>query len=419
MSDVTLSESERERFTVINSCIKREITNAVAAARLHLKIRQVQNLKRAVLKHGEAGILHGNKGKRPYNATDEKLERSSIAFLKKKNHRDFGPTFASEKLAEKKHITLSRETVRRIMTDEKLWKPNVRRADPIHRAWRERRALYGELVQFDGCYHDWFENSTEHCLLNAIDDATSTIAHEVFEDNEGVHAVFRFWCAYFDAHGLPVAIYMDRFSTYKINHQSAVDNTEMMTQFQRAMEEIGVKVIHANSPQAKGRVERSFNTQQDRLVKELRLASIKERDTANRFLRETYLPNHNKRFSVHARTQGDAHRPLTKELRERLPSILSIQSKRTVNNDYTIRFKNEWLQLHETQEVTVFKRDTVIMEEQLDGTLHVRLGNTYLAYTVLPERPRPLREPVTALTREQQFHRPAINHPWRTWRKSD
>lgn len=413
MKDITLTAQDKERYDIIRSCIDKDITNAEAAARLHVKKRQVQNLKRSVEKYGEAGIIHGNHGCTPWNVTQKKTERAIVAFLKKKNHRDFGPTFAMEQLAKQKGVIVSRETIRHIMAEEKLWKPKERKGTGIHRQWRERLPMKGELVQYDGSYHDWFEDGEECCLLTGIDDATSDVPHAVFADNEGVHATFRFWWDYFEHRGLPVAIYLDKFSTYKVNHKSAVDNAEMMTQFERAMKELGVKVINANSPEAKGRIERLFCTLQDRLVKEMRLANIKQHDDANQFLKDTYLPDHNKRFSVAARQEGDAHRKLTRHMKAKLPSILSVQSQRRVNNDYTIQFKNRWLQLAATQPTTVYKGDIVTIEERLDGTLHVRLKDAYLDYTELPQRPKPTRMRVTALTREQPRWKPSADHPWR------
>lgn len=210
-----------------------------------------------------------------------------------------------------------------------------------------------------------------------------------------------------------MSIYLDKFSTYKVNHKSAVDNVMMLTQFERAMNELGSKVICANSPEAKGRIERLFGTLQDRLVKEMRLRGIKHRDEANWYLVEEYLEEHNKRFSVTPRKEGDAHRPLTKELRKKLPSIFSIQSKRRVNNDFTIQFKSRWFQLNATQDTTVYKGDTVTIEEWLDGTLHIRLRDTYLTYTELVERPKRVRMKVTALTREKPRWRPPVDHPWK------
>lgn len=410
--ETRLTPSERERYDIIRACIDGDLTNAEASAKLGLTVRQTQRLKRAVKKRGEGGIVHGSRSRPSNRATDPHVVSAIVAFLREDKHRDFGPTFAKEQLA-KQGISLSDESVRAMMTAHGLWKPRERRGPAIHREWRERKGMYGELVQFDGSYHRWFENGQEQCLLAAIDDATSYVPRAVFEENEGVHAVFRFWSRYLEAHGVPAAVYLDKFSTYKINHENAVDNTEMLTQLQRAMRELDVKLINANSPEAKGRIERLFGTLQDRLVKEMRLRDIKNRDDANRYLAEEYLSDHNARFAVDARQEGDAHRPVTPELRARLPAIFSVQSERNVNNDYTIRFKNRWFQLGATQETTVYKRDTVVIEERLDDTIHIRLKDTYLAYTELPARPERVHMRVTALTREKPQWKPPAGHPWR------
>ena len=412
MEKITLTEKERERYDTIRSCCDGDITNKEASVRLGLKIRWVQNLKRAVEKDGEKGVIHKSKGRISGNATDDTVVEEVSAFFKQKKHADFGPTFAREKLAEI-GISLNKETLRSLMIKQKIWKPHVRRGPGIVRVWRERKEQKGELVQFDGSYHDWLENGGEECLLATIDDATGIIVKADFEDNEGVRAVFRFWKAYVETHGRPVAIYLDKFSTYKVNHKSAVDNAELMTQFERAMRELDIHVICANSPEAKGRVERLFGTLQDRMVKEMRLAGTKTRESANVFMHETYMPDHNRRFAVTARNKNDAHRPLSDELRTKLTSIFSRQSKRRVHNDYTIQFENRWLQLEPIQKTAVYKRDEVVIEERLDGTIHVRLKRVYLAYHELPARPVPASVPIVALTPHKPDWKPSKDHPWR------
>ena len=405
--EIKLTPLERERYDIVRACIDRDITNAEAAARLGLKVRQVQNLKRSVEERGEQGILHGSRGRASNRATHPEITSAVITFMNEEKHRDFGPTFAQEQLV-KNGVMLGLETLRRFLIKEKFWKPKARRGPAIHREWRPRMSMKGELVQFDGSYHDWFEDGTEACLLAAADDATSEVS-ATFEDNEGVHSVFRFWWAYFEQHGLPVAIYLDKFSTYKVNHKNAVDNAEMLTQFERAMNELGIKVICANSPEAKGRIERLFQTLQDRLVKEMRLRGIKSRDEANRYLKEEYLDDHNARFSVAPKQEGDAHRPLTDALRKKLSSIFSIQSQRRVNNDYTIQFKSRWFQLDATQDTTVYKGDVVTIEERLDDSLCIHLRDTYLAYTELPERPKRIKMKVVALTKEKPRWVPPVD----------
>jgi hypothetical protein len=414
VDEINLTDSEQERYDVVSSCIEGEITNKEASVRLGLKIRWVQMLKRAVEKDGKKGVVHKSKGQAPPNATSKIITEKVVTFFEQKKHQDFGPTFAQEKLVDI-GVNLNLETLRLLMIKEKLWKLKPRRGPQVIHEWRERKESFGELVQFDGSYHDWFEDGGEQCLLAAIDDATSKIVQAVFDDNEGVHAVFRFWIAYMEAYGRPRAIYLDKFSTYKVNHKNAVDNKEFMTQFQRAMDELDVEVITANSPEAKGRVERLFGTLQDRMVKEMRLRDMKERDEANLYIYQNYIPDHDRRFSVAAKNPTDVHRPLTDDLKARLSSIFSIQSRRRVNNDYTIQFKTSWFQLEPTKGVAVYKRDEVIIEERLDDTIHIRLKAKYLKYRILPERPKPTYVPIVALTAKKPIPKPPKDHPWRRW----
>ena len=412
MEEIKFTASERKRYDTIRSCIDGDITNKEASVRLRLKVRQVQNIKRAVEKDGKSGIIHKSKGQTSGSATAETIVKKAAAYFAEKKHRDFGPAFAQEKLAHS-GIVMNTETLRLLMIKKEIWKPHPRRGPHIVREWRERKESFGELIQFDGSYHDWFENGGGECFLAAIDDATGAIIHAVFEDTEGVYAVFRFWLAYAETYGLPAAIYLDKFSTCKVNRKNAADNGEFMTQFQRAMKELEVRVICANSPEAKGRIERLFGTLQDRLVKEMRLAEVKTRGKANRFTGDVYVPGRNRRFSVAGKRENDARRPLSDDVRIRLPSIFSVQSKRRVNNDCTIQFKSHWFQLEATQKTAVYKRDEVIAEERLDGSIHVRHKDVYLEYRVLPERPRPVRVPIAALTREKPQWKPPENHPWR------
>jgi transposase-like protein len=415
LDEIKLTAAEQERYDTIRDCIDRNITNKEASIRLGLKIRWVQMLKRSIEKNGKRGAVHGSKGQVPGNATQKDITEKVTTFFKEKKHHDFGPTFAQEKLSDI-GINVNPETLRLLMIKKKLWKPHPRRGPQIVHEWRERKESFGELVQFDGSYHDWLETGDEKCLLAAIDDATGKIVHAVFEDNEGVHAVFRFWSAYVEAYGRPRAIYLDKFSTYKVNHKNAVDNEDFITQFQRAMSELDVRVICANSPEAKGRVERLFGTLQDRMVKEMRLADMKTRGEANLYMYEQYIPDHNRRFSVTARNTMDTHRRLSDDLKMRLASIFSVQSRRKVNNDYTIQFKACWFQLEDTQETAVYKRDEVIVEERLDGTIHVRLKKTYLKYRILPERPKPVYVPIVAITKKKPIRRPTKDHPWKNFK---
>ena len=333
-----LNEKEQHKLYVINQAIAHKITNDQAAKKLQLSLRQIKRLKQQVKILGEKAVVHKLKGESSNHHIDETIKTKAIEIIKN-FYRDFKPILAAEKLQELHEITITSQTARVWMTKAGIWKLRRRNKSGEHRCWRPRKEYFGEMEQFDGCYHYWFEkrfidalgNPIEVCLLASIDDATGEIK-ACFAANEGVVAVFTFFKKYILEKGKPKSVYLDKFSTYKINHKSAVDNTELMTQFQRAMKDLGINPIPANSPQAKGRIERLFDTLQDRLVKEMRLAKINNPDAGNKFLVDVFMPKFNKRFSVIPTKEGDLHESLTNEDKKNLNRIFSIQSTRTINN---------------------------------------------------------------------------------------
>lgn len=408
---IVMTEKEASRYDVIKKLIDGKINGTNASKLICLSIRQVKRIKAKVVKSGIKGIVHGNRGKESNGKICLELIEKTKDLLKTK-YPDFGPTFASEKLEELHQIKLSKETVRRILIECDLWKPKSRKIK-IQRSWRPRKDCFGEMEQFDGSYHHWFEDrAEEYCLLLAIDDAKGEITKAKFDLNESKEAVFKFWKEYVSHKGLPIAVYLDKFSTYKINHKNAVDNKDMITQFQRATNQLGVELITAHSPEAKGRVERVFETLQDRLVKEMRLRGISTIEKANEYLKE-FIPKFNAKFAVIPNKDIDLHRPLTDKLKSGLPQIFSVQSQRIVCNDYTIMFKNRYFQLEREQPTTVFKKDTVIIEEHLNGEIKICLKGKYLNYSVLPERPKKINVLLPAITRQRTAWKPPINHPWR------
>ncbi|MDF1497793.1 MAG: ISNCY family transposase [Patescibacteria group bacterium] len=307
---------------------------------------------------------------------------------------------------------MNKETTRRIMTEIGLYNPKSRKQPKKRYVWRERKDNYVEIQQFDGSYHNWF--GKESCLLLSVDDATGKITHAKFDYNEGTVAVFKFYLEYFNQNGLPLLIYLDKFSTYKVNHKNAVDNKDLITQFQRAINQVDLNPITAHSLEAKDRVERMNGMLQDRLVKELRLANIKTIEKANEFLKE-YIPKFNAKFAVVPKREANLHKELDKKMKERLPQIFSVQNERKVNINYTVRFKNKFYQLNETQPTTVYKKDSVVIEEHLNGTVKINLKGHYLNYLELPERPKKeINIKLPAITnRKQSSWKPPINHPWR------
>lgn len=416
---ITMTKNEAKRYEIIKDLIAKKIDGSEAAKLLNRSVRQTKRIKAVVNRLGIKGVIHGNRGKMSHNKTSKEVLKKVKKHLKATYH-DFNPLLAQEHLKDDCKIELSKETIRQLMINEKLWQPR-KKANVKKHFWRERKDNHGEMEQFDGSYHNWFEGRNEkelgleQCLLLSVDDADGTIPEARFEDNEGVVAVFRFWKGYFKANGLPIAIYLDKFGTYKVNHKNAVDNKDLMTQFERAMNQLGVRVIHANSAQAKGRVEKMNGTLQRRLVKELRLNNINAIEDANRFLKEIFIPKFNKQFAVIPKKPADLHRKLDEKKIKELDRILSIQSERRINNDYTIRFKNNFYQLAEIQPTTVLRQDKITIEEHLNGVLKISLRNHYLNYTCLPERPKKVMAiKLIALTKQKQTSWiPPANHPWR------
>lgn len=409
-----MDQRESLRYEIINNLINHKINGTEASIQINLSIRQTKRLKADVKTYGLKGIIHGGRNRE----SNRKIKAETIEKIKKhikEKYYDFGPTFAREKLKDNHNIEIGTETLRQIMIKEGLWKPKPRRRGGGHKSWRARKEYFGEMEQFDGCYHVWF-GDIESCLLLAVDDAKGEITHAKFDNNESTIAVFKFWLEYFDKNGLPASIYLDKFSTYKINHPSAVDNQELMTQFQRAMDRIGVKPITAHSPEAKGRVERMFETLQDRLVKELRLAGATTIAEANKFLEE-YIPKFNAKFAVVPQKNRNLHREISEDLKEKLPRIFSIQKERKVHNDYTVMFENQYFQLEQEQPVTVYRKDTVIVEKHLNGSIKIDLKGHYLNYRILPERPqKQIEVGLIAITgKKQSDWKPPINHPWRNF----
>jgi len=271
------------------------------------------------------------------------------------------------------------------------------------------------MEQYDGSYHRWFEErADECCLLLSVDDATGTITWAVFDQHEGILPTFNFWKGYTEEKGKPVSIYLDKFSTYKVNHKSAQDNKELITQFQRVCEDLSITLITAHSPEGKGRVERMFETLQDRLVKELRLQNISDIKTANIFLKEKYIPAFNQRFAVIPAKPADLHRLLTKVDQTNLNSLFSVHSSRVVMNDFTVQFKNQYFQLKQQQLLTVCRKDKILIEEHLDGSIKLKLRNKELSYIVLPGRPeKEYKLKIPALVTSKSTYLPPANHPWR------
>lgn len=414
MALITMSTKEIDRLGVINRLVDRQIVAREAGEQLGLSVRQIKRLKKRLKKEGTLGLIHHSRGQSSNRKLNETIVDKIVGLLKTK-YVGFGPTLAAEKLNEINNIKISDETLRTLMSKNNLWKPRHRKKNKEHREWRPRKENYGVMQQYDGSYHHWFEDRAEECcLLLSIDDATGKITKAVFDHHEGIMPTFTFWKAYVEERGKPTSVYLDKFSTYKINHKNARDNKELITQFQRACRDLGIELISANSPEAKGRVERMFKTLQDRLVKEMRLQNISDIETANKFLIEKFIPDFNHRFSVTPAKRADLHRPLAKTDTENMDSIFSVHSKRVVMNDFTIQFENQYFQLNQQQPVVVCRKEKILIEKYLDDTIKLKLRGKELNYTVLPRRPeKEYRLKIPALTTGKPAYRPPDNHPWR------
>jgi len=416
---ITMSQKEVRKYDIIKKLINKEIKGTEAASTLKLTTRHIRRLKNRVKGKGIKGLIHGSRGKESNRRIPNK-EEERIKKLLNDKYSDFGPTFATEKLEEVHKIKRDTKTIRAIMINDGLWKPKQNKKEK-HREWRQRKASFGEMIQYDGSYEYWFEDRGEKCcLLASIDDANSNVWMK-FDEHEGVEPTFNFWREYIERFGKPYSIYVDRFSTYSMNHKLAKENPDTLTQFQRAMEiDLNIEIIHAKSAEAKGRVERLFKTLQDRLIKELRLNNISTTKEANKFLEEEFLPKFNAKFMVEARSKANLHKKLTKPEKDKLDSIFSRQYERIVRNDFTINYGKNWYQLTKDQPVTICKRDRIITEERMDKTLHFRLRGKYLNYKLLPERPKKINDNRNSwVIPKTKAHTPPTDHIWRKYQNTE
>ena len=329
------SQRELKRLHVIHKILDRELKQIEAKAVLNLSDRQIRRIVKTVRREGDKGVAHKSRGK-PSNAAIPKKIRARIISLYKEKYKGFGPLLASEKLFEIDKIKLSDETLRKWLIAEGEWK--VSRGNKEHRQWRERKQCFGEMVQMDGSHHDWLEGrGPKLVLMGYIDDATNDVS-SVFYDHEGTMPAMDSFKKYIEKKGIPNSIYLDKHTTYKSNgkqtKEDELNNRRPLSQFERACEELGVDVIHADSPQAKGRIERLFKTFQDRLIKEMRLKGVKTEEDANKFLDE-YLPIYNERFKVEPAKKTDLHRAVPEGAN--LDDILCRKTVRVLRNDFTIR----------------------------------------------------------------------------------
>lgn len=380
---------------------------------LDLGTRQVKRLLKAYREEGAAGLVSKQRGQPGNNRLTERVKRRALDLLKIR-YQGFGPTLAHEKLTEKDKLKLSVESVRQIMIAEGLWKARKARKIVAHQL-RERRACFGELVQIDGSPHAWFEGRAEACtLLVFIDDATGKLVEMQFAKSESFFSYCQAARSYFLRTGKPVAFYSDKHSIFRVNLEGAVSG-EALTQFGRAMQALDVQIICANTPQAKGRVERVNQTLQDRLVKEMRLQGISSLEDGNAYLPE-FIQDFNQRFAEEPRSSVDVHRPLTP--REDLARIFTWQETRTLSKNLTLQFEKVVYQIQTERPTYALRQATVSVCLDADHNVAIFYHGKSLPYTIFNKQAHQA-EVVAAKDVNQAVqmvslpHKPAPDHPWR------
>ena len=415
-----MSKTEQGRSEVMRLYVDGYIKQKEAGKRMGLSVRQVRRLAKGYRRNGCHALVHGNRGKPSNRKLREETKNKAITLVKQK-YPDFGPTFAAEKLAENDAITVSTETLRQWMIEAGIWTPKCKRHQRNH-PMRERRPRIGELVQIDGSPHDWFEGRAPKCtLIVFIDDATSQLLDLQFAPSETTQAYMTSLRRYIERYGRPVALYSDRHSIFTVNAEEPISG-EQITQFGRALKTLDIEGIKANSPQAKGRVERANQTLQDRLIKEMRLAGISDMEAGNTFVME-YMQKHNDQFAVTAASEENAHRPSIHS-DEELDLIFSIHQKRKLTKDLSLQYDNTVYQLQIKGIGYAMRGAEVTVCEDFDGKVTLLYKGKAKEYTTYKrgEKPQQVADEKTinhvvdqaiGTQKASPKHKPAIDHPWR------
>jgi biotin operon repressor len=410
-----MTQAERDRLVALKKAKKKLITQKQAAEELGITERHVRRLLRALKRRGDQAVVHALRGLPSNRKVEAETQRAAVAILTRPVYRGFGPTLASEYLAKKHDIEVSRETVRQWMIQAKLWRARKQHVEKIHE-WRPRRSRFGELVQWDTSDHDWLEGrGAQILLINMIDDATGRwFARFVASDStiENMNLLE----SYVKKHGRPLSFYTDKASLFQTAEKRRRDEpgvdkdaVEMPpTQIGRALRELAITWIPAHSPQAKGRVERGFATAQDRLVKGMRVAGAATLEQANHYLETEFLPWVNATLAVVPASADDAHRPLEKQ--HDLAAVLSQVESRRVNNDYTIQLDTKIYQIAHQDIRTGLRSATVRIEKRRDGSVAVRFRDRYLSVSICQQRPKlPVPKPPSQARRAP---RPRQSSEW-------
>jgi len=378
-----MSQEERDELHWLKKARDGGITQREAAQKIGVSERWVRKLLKRMVKQGDGVVVHGLRGRSSNRKLPAKTQRQALAILKQPDWHDFGPTFAAEQLAKRHQLQLGKETLRKWMIEAGMWQSKPQRLQEVH-GWRPRRSGFGELVQWDTSEHDWLEGrGPVRYLVRMIDDATSWSWGRFVESDSTRHNMGVLW-EYLEKNGRMVDVYTDRDSMFAVPPRPGESadkqrETDRLTQLGRALRELGIGSILAYSPQAKGRIERSFLTAQDRLVKQLRLAKISTLEGANAFLEKEYWPEWNAHFARPVADFADHHRPLTPQLD--LPAILCHVEERVVGNDYTFSFAGRRYQILRAHAQAGMRRQRIRVELRLDGELKTRYQGNYVDFS--------------------------------------
>ena len=412
---LALNQRDRDRLKELHAVVRGQQQVGEASRHLGLSPRQVRRLVRRLRREGDRGVIHRLRGRPSNRRISEQVRERALALLAREEYRDFAPTLAAEHL-ERIGIGVSRETVRSWQTEAGLWKPGRQKIEAVH-VWRQRRPAFGELVLMDTSDHDWLEGRGPRLYLVAmIDDATSRLWGR-FVESDSTAENLRTLRGWLERYGRPLALYTDKNTIFQTPRSAELVDRygpAPPTDFGAACEELRIEWIPAHSPQAKGRVERLFDTLQDRLVKEMRIAAVASVEQADRFFREQFLPFWNERFTVAPRSSRDAHRPLGTL---RLDSVLCHRFQRKVSTDYTLRLNGQRWLIPRAHVRPGLRHSRVLIEQRLDGSSWVRHRGRHLPLRPAPPpaaSPSGLRPPGPAAKPKlpkKPWH-PPKNHPW-------
>jgi transposase len=412
METITMSSKEISRLEVMQKLSEKRMSQKEAGAILGISERHIKRLLKAYRKKGAAGLVSKHRGRKGNHCLSVETKRKVLDLLESK-YKGFGPTLAHEKLVEKENLKLSDESVRQLMITEGLWKPRKVKKLVAHQL-RERRACVGELVQIDGSPHDWFEGRAEACvLLVFIDDATGKLLQLRFVESESFFSYCTAADGYFRQYGKPVAFYSDKHGIFRVNTPS-VGQGDSLTQFGRAMQELDIQIICANTPQAKGRVERVNQTLQDRLVKEMRLRGISGMAEGNAYLPE-FIADFNQRFAAEPRSSVNAHRTLT--AKDDLVTILTWQEQRIVSKNLTVQFEKVVYQIQTKRPSYALRNASVTICVNPQQQVAILYKGQPLAYEIYHQQSKQSQvvaaKDLDATLKERTYAKPAPDHPWR------